>query len=248
MSMLPSDTPRLPKWPFLVGDAALLGTAALIATRSLDPWSGAPLIASVSCVALGTVLAAIPFLTDYARKQDIALDDRQRALEELARTVATAAEQIGIAAQGLHTIAELAQKNLKQAEQLPHKLQDKVAELQQQLTVANDEEKEELERDLAALRTSESERLEAVVDKIQKAAGEWTKIQTAATSQLTIELVQGVETMRLVNFMGQTVLNTQVKGQLQQTLNIENLRAGAYTLQFVNTNGETFNKTVIINR
>ena len=185
MSMLPSDTPRLPKWPFLVGDAALLGTAALIASRSLDPWSGAPLIATVSCVALGTVLGAIPFLTDYARKQDIALDDRQRALEELARTVATAAEQIGIAAQGLHTIAELAQKNLKQAEQLPHKLQDKVAELQQQLTVANDEEKEELERDLAALRTSESERLEAVVDKIQKAAGEWTKIQTAATSQLT---------------------------------------------------------------
>jgi hypothetical protein len=185
MSMLPSDTPRLPKWPFLVGDAALLGTAALIATRSLDPWSGAPLIASVSCVALGTVLAAIPFLTDYARKQDIALDDRQRALEELSRTVATAAEQIGIAAQGLHTITELAQKNLKQAEQLPHKLQDKIAELQQQITLANDEEKEELERDLAALRSSESERLEVVVDKIQKAAGEWTKLQTSATSQLT---------------------------------------------------------------
>ena len=185
MSMLPSDTPRLPKWPFLVGDAALLGTAALIATRSLDPWSGAPLIASVSCVALGTVLGAIPFLTDYARKQDIALDDRQRALEELARTVATAAEQIGIAAQGLHTITELAQKNLKQAEQLPHKLQDKIAELQQQITLANDEEKEELERDLAALRSSESERLEVVVDKIQKAAGEWTKLQTSATSQLT---------------------------------------------------------------
>jgi len=185
MSMLPSDTPRLPKWPFLVGDAALLGSAALIASRSLDPWSGAPLIATVSCVALGTVLGAIPFLTDYARKQDIALDDRQRALEELARTVATAAEQIGIAAQGLHTITELAQKNLKQAELLPHKLQDKVAELQQQLTVANDEEKEELERDLAALRSSESERLEVVVDKIQKAAGEWTKLQTSATSQLT---------------------------------------------------------------
>ncbi|MBP8963285.1 MAG: hypothetical protein KBG39_10110, partial [Opitutaceae bacterium] len=183
--MLPSDTPRLPKWPFLVGDAALLGSAALIASRSLDPWSGAPLIATVSCVALGTVLGAIPFLTDYARKQDIALDDRQRALEELARTVATAAEQIGIAAQGLHTITELAQKNLKQAELLPHKLQDKVAELQQQLTVANDEEKEELERDLAALRSSESERLEVVVDKIQKAAGEWTKLQTSATSQLT---------------------------------------------------------------
>jgi hypothetical protein len=69
-----------------------------------------------------------------------------------------------------------------------------------------------------------------------------------ANSQLTIELVQGVETMRLVNFMGQTVLNTQVKGQLQQTLNIENLRAGAYTLQFVNQKGESFNRTVIINR
>ena len=57
------------------------------------------------------------------------LDDRQRALEALARTLTSSAEQISIAAKGLHEVAELAQKNIRQAEHLPQKLHEKIAEL-----------------------------------------------------------------------------------------------------------------------
>ena len=116
----------------------------------------------VGCVATGALVTAAAFVADYTRLQDEALDDRQRALEALARTVASSAEQISIAASGLHQIAELAQKNLRHAEKLPHQLQDKMAEFQAQLAAANDAEKEELEKELAALRTSESERLDSV--------------------------------------------------------------------------------------
>ena len=184
MSNLPSDTPRLPKWIFLVSDAALLAAAFFIGANSARPFSGTAMIAICACVALGVALGAIPFFADYARKQDEALDERQRALETLSRTVATSAEQISIAANGLHELLELSHRNLKHAEQLPHKLQEKIAEFQQLLATANDEEKEELEHELATLRSSDSERLEATADKVHKAAADWAKLEAAAAKHL----------------------------------------------------------------
>jgi len=185
MSNLPSDTPRLPKWIFLVSDAALLAAAFFIGANSTRPFSGTAMIAICACVALGVILGAIPFFADYARKQDEALDERQRALETLSRTVATSAEQISIAANGLHELLDLSHRNLKQAEQLPHKLQEKIAEFQQLLTTANDEEKEELERELATLRSSDSERLEATADKVHKSAADWAKLEAATAQHLS---------------------------------------------------------------
>src|SRR3954470_15004493 len=101
---LPADPPKLPKWPFLAGDVALIGLAAFIAYRSPPSFGGMPLIAIVSCVVVGAVLATYPFVVEYTRAQEIALDERQRALETLSVTVATSAEQISIAANGLHEI------------------------------------------------------------------------------------------------------------------------------------------------
>lgn len=67
------------------------------------------MLAIASCVAAGAVLAVIPFLAEYARKQEESPGMRD-ALEALASTTAAAAEQISIAASGLHTIAELGEK------------------------------------------------------------------------------------------------------------------------------------------
>ena len=117
---LPDQTPRLPKWPFVAADVALLVAAWAVANLSAHPLGAEAVVAIVVCVAGAALVGVIPFLTDYARKQDEALDDRQRALEALARTTTAAAEQISIAAGGFAEIAELAQKNLKHAEQLPH--------------------------------------------------------------------------------------------------------------------------------
>jgi len=181
---LPDQTPRLPKWPFLTGDAALLAAAWAIADQAAHPLGAEAVTAIVVCVVVAAVVGVIPFLADYARRQDEALDDRQRSLEALARTASAAAEQISIAAGGFHEIAELAQKNLKHAEQLPHKLQEKVAEFQTRLAQARQEEDDELEKEVAALRSSESERLESTVDKVARAAAEWARVETSAQKHL----------------------------------------------------------------
>ena len=183
--MLPADTPKLPKWPFLVGDAALLGLAWLIGDQSRNPFAGTPLISIVVCVLCGAILGAIPFLTDYARKQDEALDERQRALEALSRTVAASAEQISIAANGLHEIADLAQRNLKAADQLPARLQEKIsaikiqAEPPREARETRDHEKEELKKEVARLRTADGERLQAATDKLVKATAELARLAAA---------------------------------------------------------------------
>lgn len=181
---LPDHPPRISKWFFLLSDALLVAVAAFIASRSATPLSTTVILAIVGSVATGALITAAALVADYTRKQDEALDDRQRALESLARTVATSAEQISIAASGLHEIGDLVQKNLRHAEKLPHQLHEKIAEFQAQLTIVNDAEKEELEKELSALRTSESERLDSVSDKIAKTAADWTKLEAATHKHL----------------------------------------------------------------
>ncbi|WP_414663358.1 hypothetical protein [Horticoccus sp. 23ND18S-11] len=176
---------KLPAWIFIATDLAFIGAALAIATLSPQPLSGNAIIWIVICIALGALVGLVPIVAFYERRKNETLDERQRALEALARTVHSSAEQISIAANGLHEIAELALKNLRMAEHLPHKLQDKIAEFQAQLAAATDADKEELERELLALRTTESERLESVAQRIAKSSAEWTKLEAATHQHLT---------------------------------------------------------------
>jgi hypothetical protein len=178
------STPRLPKWIFIATDVVLLATAWFIASRATSPLSPTAVFAVVACVIVGAIVGTVPLIIHYERQKNESLDDRQRALEALALTVSTAAEQISIAANGLHEIAELAQKNLRQAEQLPPRLQEKITEFQALLTNAQEDEREELKKEVARLRVSESDRLEATADKVGHAVAELAKLEAAAQRNL----------------------------------------------------------------
>ena len=101
---LPSSPSPLPKYPFLIADAAFLAIAWFIADSSRHPLGATAAFSIVVCGVGAAVCGVIPFLVDYSRRQEAMLDERQRSLEALAQTVATAAEQAGIAAHGLHQI------------------------------------------------------------------------------------------------------------------------------------------------
>jgi hypothetical protein len=180
-----SPTPRLPQWIFYVTYAILLVAAWLILNGSARPLSGTAVFAIVACVIGGALIATVPLVIRYERRKNETLDDRQRALEALALTLTAAAEQISIAAQGMHQIAELAQKNLRLAEELPAKLQGKITEFETLLTNAQADEREEMKKELALLRASESDRLEAIADKVDHASAELAKLEAAAQKHLT---------------------------------------------------------------
>ncbi len=174
-----SQTPKLPLWIFFATDAIFIGAAVWIARSSPHPLPELTALAIAGCVIAGAIAGLVPLVAYYERQKNETLDDRQRALEALARTVSSSAEQISIAAGGLHEIADIAQKNLKHAEQLPHKLQEKIAEFQAQLANANEGEREELERELEVLRAGESERLQTSADKVARMVAELGKLEAA---------------------------------------------------------------------
>jgi hypothetical protein len=163
MSMLPSDTPRLPKWPFLVGDAVLLAGAVLLATRSPVPYATPVILTIALCVALASILGVIPFLADYAHRQDETLDERQRSLEALTRTVADSAEQISVAATSLHELSAASRQPQTAAETVPS------AQLEAQLTALGEQQarglaqtSDALRQELKTLRNSVREQITAL--------------------------------------------------------------------------------------
>ena len=179
-----ADAPRLPKLPFILGDIALLLLAAFIVDRHPNPLSPLPLLIITACFLAGVVATMVPFLVNYARDQeDAAVSLRQELGEQFKRLMA-ASEHLQHSTAQLKTIEEIATKNLQAAEKLPYRLQEKIAEFNQQLAETENEEQEALNQELAALRASESERLAGIADKIARATGEWTKLEAELRKQL----------------------------------------------------------------
>jgi hypothetical protein len=199
----PSDTPRLPKWPFFAADATLIAVAWLVWANAKNPTAGGPLIATVVCVVAAAVLAAIPFVAEYAHDQDKALAERQRELEALAQVISSSAEQIGIAATGLQQIADVTKENLKQADQVALALRNRITEYQTQVAgkVAADREAATgldaaasrlaaAVADASKIETSLLETARLETSKLELARTESAKADSAARKSLAVAIAE----------------------------------------------------------
>lgn len=179
------EAPRLPRLPFIVIDVLCLATAAYVALSSPSPLSGGSLIAVVILVALGAVALAVPFIADYGQKTDAALAERQRQIAALAQSTAASAEQISIAAAGLHDIGENVARSARAIEGLPQKLHEKIAEFNTRLSEASAADTEELEQELQTLRSAESDRLVNAIDQLAATARELTRVESQIQAHAT---------------------------------------------------------------
>jgi hypothetical protein len=185
---LPSDTPKMPKWMFLLGDAILLTVAWFIHDGADHPYAGMALISTVACVMLAVVIGVIPFVTEYARRQDEALDNRHRSLQALAVTVAAASEQVSIAATGLNGISEAAQDNYSKTERLAKEIADKVAELDAALARSRRDDTDSVARlDLYVAKFAKvAADIDAAVAKESKAADTRKAAKAAAAAAAAV--------------------------------------------------------------
>ncbi|HEY9155160.1 MAG TPA: hypothetical protein VIM69_08520 [Opitutaceae bacterium] len=172
-------------WPFLIADAIALGTAFYIGSQAHTPYSGTTVMGIGALVAVGAAASVLPFIINHARKQDLLLAERQREIAALAQTVSACTEQLSIAASSLHGIAEAAAKSVKQAEQLPNKLQEKIHEFKEQIHEVSSTENEALSQEVNALRSSETERIESVVTTVRKLSGEFARLEAASRKHVT---------------------------------------------------------------
>jgi hypothetical protein len=176
--------PRLSKTIFLLIDASLLLTAFLIAYFAKNPYAPLPFITAVLFVGAAGVVGLVPFLIDYAADSAEYVQQERERINEQVQRLHAAGESLARAAAQIKAVEEAVHKTAHAAENLPYRMQEKLAEFNAALAEKEETDREALEQELTELRAANSEQLKAVAEKISKAAGEWTALETTTRKQL----------------------------------------------------------------
>jgi len=154
---------KIPKWPFLLGNALLLVFAYLIVWKSPHPISKWEIIACFAAAALGSVLGIFPFLLDYrAMGKAIqanalgAVADKIQDLEKLAAQITAATNQWDV-------VQNQADKTAAGAKQIADKMGAEVREFSEFMQKMNDSEKSALRLEVDKLHRGEAEWLQMLV-------------------------------------------------------------------------------------
>jgi molecular chaperone GrpE (heat shock protein) len=161
--MLDRTPPPVPKWPFFVGDAVLLGTAAFIYRQShlpLGPWEMA---ACTACVALGAGVSLLPFLLDWRAANKALEADALGAVADRIQHLDRVAEQITRATREWENVQLQAEKIAGEARAITDRITAEAREFAQCMERMNDTEKATLRLEAEKLRRAEAEWLQVLV-------------------------------------------------------------------------------------
>jgi hypothetical protein len=165
MSMSDPTKWKVPKWPFFLADALLLGFAyyfILHAPQAMRNWEIA-----AACVAFGAVLGIIPFWLDY-RAMGKALEvnalgavaDKIRDLEKFTTKICAVTDQWTVIQE---SVGKNAETTALTAKQIADKMGEEVHEFSQFMLKMNDSEKAGLRLEVEKLRRGEAEWVQTLV-------------------------------------------------------------------------------------
>jgi molecular chaperone GrpE (heat shock protein) len=151
----------VPKWPFFLGDVAMLGVAWFIYYETHGPLGRWEFAASGLCVALGAGLGILPYYLDHrarVKQMDAAalgsVSEKIQKLEQLAVHISAATTRWEF----LHSQAE---KTANIATEITDRISNEAREFTEFMSKANDNEKATL-------------RLET--EKLRRAEGDWVQV------------------------------------------------------------------------
>lgn len=175
--------PRLPKLPFFVADAVILAAAAALATFSSHPLDTTIVVLIAVLVMIGAALIIAPFIAAYiADTAEAVQRERERVNDQVARLHA-ATESLARAAAQIKAVEEAVHKAARDAETLPYRMQEKLAEFNEALAAKEESDREALETELEELRATQSDQLKHTAEKIAKAAADWAALEAATRKQ-----------------------------------------------------------------
>ncbi len=177
--------PRLNKLVFFAIDAVLLTTAILIVLFAKDPYAKLPFVIAVGCVLIAAIVGLTPLVIDFiADNREYVQEERRRVTDQVQRLQA-ATDNLARAAAHIKAVEEAVHKTAHAAENLPYRMQEKLAEFNEALAEKETDDREALERELDELRAANSANLKAVADKIAKASAELAALEKDARTHVT---------------------------------------------------------------
>ncbi|HUZ08277.1 MAG TPA: nucleotide exchange factor GrpE [Candidatus Paceibacterota bacterium] len=154
---------KIPKWPFLLGDALLLAIAYFFILHSPHPVGRWEIAAVSACAALGAVLGCVPFILDY-RVMIKAVDAAALGgIAEKIQSLEKLAAQISGATNEWTNAQALAEKTSAGAKDISGKMAEEVRQFTAFMQKMNDSEKSALRLEVDKLRRGEAEWLQVLV-------------------------------------------------------------------------------------
>lgn len=153
--------PKLPKWPFFIGDALLLGLAFFICYQGGLPLQRWEIAALVVCVGAGATLAVVPFLSEYRAAVKLVEAENLAAAVAQLQNIEHVAAQISSATSLWQNAQDAADKTAKNAKQIADGMAAELKNFSDFMQRANESEK-------AALRLE--------VEKARRAEGDWLQV------------------------------------------------------------------------
>ena len=154
---------KIPKWPFLLGDALLLGFGFYIIWQSPHPISQWHIVTSLACALVGTLVGVTPFVLDYRAVlrlvQVNALGEVAGKIQDLERL----AGQISDATNQWMNVQTQAEKISSGANELASRMAEEVRQFSEFMQRMNDSEKAALRLEVEKFHRGETEWLQALV-------------------------------------------------------------------------------------
>jgi molecular chaperone GrpE len=154
--MQTQTAPKVPRWPFFLGDAFFLGAAYFIYLQTRFPMGAWQLFFIVICAAGGAILAVTPFLLEYRLLVKLAEAQTLTSVTGQLQNLQQIASQIG-------AIQEYADKSASHAKHISDRLAGEAKAFNESLRRANDNEKASLQQELDKLRRGEADSLQVLV-------------------------------------------------------------------------------------
>ena len=156
-------SPRLPKWPFYLGDGLLLGTAYFIWSQSKGAMGHWDMCLVVVCVIAGAALAVAPFLLEYQASMKVAEAGALTTVVAQMQALESIASQISGATAKWQDAHEQADKTAATAREITERMTAEANAFKEFMQRANDSEKATLRLEVDKLRRAESEWLQVLV-------------------------------------------------------------------------------------
>jgi len=154
---------KMPKWPFFLGDAFLLGLAYFIGWQGKPPLSHWEISAIGICVALGAMLAILPFLLEYRALLKLIETSALGTAAEKIQNLESLAAQISGATNHWQSAQDQADKTAALAREISERMAGEVRDFTVFMQKINEGEKATLRLEVEKLRRAEYDWLNVLV-------------------------------------------------------------------------------------
>jgi len=153
----------VPKWPFFVGDAFMLGVAWFVYSHCNYPLTSFAIGAICLSVALGALFAVLPFLLEYRIKFKLVESESLTTAVQQIKNLEDIATQINLATGLWQTVQAHSGKTVTAAKEIGDRMTTEAKNFAEFMQKANDSEKGILRLEVEKLRRSEADWIQVVI-------------------------------------------------------------------------------------